>query len=56
MLTTDQAWKGLSGGKDQVPVGTAVEAFETWEQQRQEMFRGMAAMFKKGTPPPGSKT
>ncbi|KAK5943056.1 hypothetical protein PMZ80_004061 [Knufia obscura] len=52
---TDAAWKGLSEGKDQIPVGTAVKSFETWEQQKQEMFRGMAEMVKKGAPPPGSK-
>lgn len=58
MLTfvTTQAWKGLSEGKDQVPVGTAVKAFEGFEKKRQEMFQGMAQMVKSGTPPPGSGT
>ncbi|KAK5075845.1 hypothetical protein LTR70_009949 [Exophiala xenobiotica] len=53
---TNDAWKGLSEGKDQVPVGTAVKAFEGFEKKRQEMYQGMAQMVKNGTPPPGSGT
>ncbi|KAF2092029.1 short-chain dehydrogenase/oxidoreductase [Saccharata proteae CBS 121410] len=34
----DEAWAGLDGAKDQIPVGWARVAFDGWEQERQKGF------------------
>ncbi|KAJ9653904.1 hypothetical protein H2198_006955 [Neophaeococcomyces mojaviensis] len=44
---TDEAWKGLTEGKDQIPVGMAKNAFDTFEVKKQEMFNGMAMQMRK---------
>ncbi|OJD28887.1 short-chain dehydrogenase oxidoreductase [Diplodia corticola] len=33
-----ETWAGLTGGKDQVPVGSSKASFESWEQERQKAF------------------
>ena len=38
---TDEAYEGLAAGKDQIPVGSAKDWFESFEPQRQEKFHGM---------------
>lgn len=45
--STKQAWKGLTAGKDQIPVGTAKDAFKNFEEKKQEMFAGFAAHMRK---------
>jgi short-subunit dehydrogenase involved in D-alanine esterification of teichoic acids len=36
---TEEAWKGLVEGKDQIPVGFVGKAFDAFENKRQEMYR-----------------
>ncbi|KAL1799535.1 hypothetical protein ACET3X_003572 [Alternaria dauci] len=36
---TDEAWKGLVEGKDQIPVGFVGKAFDAFENKRQEMYK-----------------
>jgi short-subunit dehydrogenase involved in D-alanine esterification of teichoic acids len=36
---TDEAWKGLTDGKDQIPVGFVTKAFDAFENKRQEMYK-----------------
>ncbi|KAF1832231.1 NAD(P)-binding protein [Decorospora gaudefroyi] len=36
---TEEVWRGLVEGKEQVPVGLSVKAFEGFEDRRQEMFK-----------------
>ncbi|EUC34238.1 hypothetical protein COCCADRAFT_4381 [Bipolaris zeicola 26-R-13] len=36
---TDEAWKGLIEGKEQIPVGFTVKAFEAFENKRQELWK-----------------
>ena len=43
---TDEAWEGLTAGKDQIPVGMSKLSFDTWEQGRQKGFHGMIAAMK----------
>jgi short-subunit dehydrogenase involved in D-alanine esterification of teichoic acids len=38
---TEEAWKGLVEGKEQIPVGFVGKAFEAFEGKRQEMFHGV---------------
>jgi short-subunit dehydrogenase involved in D-alanine esterification of teichoic acids len=38
---TDEAWAGLTEGKEQIPVGFVAKAFEAFEDKRQELFHGM---------------
>ena len=38
---TEEAWKGLVMGKTDIPVGLSKRAYETFEEKRQELFRGM---------------
>ena len=45
---TDEAYAGLAAGKDQVPVGMAASAFETFELKRQEAFHGMIKRMSGG--------
>lgn len=37
----DEAWRGLLDGKEQIPIGMAGKAYETFELRRQEMFQGL---------------
>ncbi|USP81538.1 Short-chain dehydrogenase/ reductase protein [Curvularia clavata] len=36
---TDEAWKGLVEGKDQIPVGFSNQAFDAFENKRQELWK-----------------
>ena len=36
---TDEAWKGLVEGKEQIPVGFVGKAFDAFENKRQEMYK-----------------
>jgi len=36
---TEEAWKGLVEGKEQIPVGFVGKAFDAFENKRQEMYR-----------------
>lgn len=38
---TNEAWKGLIEGKDQIPVGMSRNAFESFENKRQEVYQEM---------------
>lgn len=38
---TNEAWKGLVEGKEQIPVGFAGKAFDAFEEKRQELFHGI---------------
>jgi len=38
---TDEAYKGLASGYEQIPVGTSKRAFEGFEKKRQEAFAAM---------------
>ncbi|KAF7846152.1 hypothetical protein BT93_L5116 [Corymbia citriodora subsp. variegata] len=44
---TNDTWAGMTAGKNQIPVGTAVKSFESWEQERQKMFFGMKQAMEK---------
>jgi hypothetical protein len=37
----------LLAGDDQIPVGLSNIAFNSWEQQRQQAFRGVVEMMRK---------
>ncbi len=37
---TEEAYKGLAAGKEQIPVGDAKDWFESFEPKRQEAFHG----------------
>lgn len=37
---TNEAWAGLTEGKEQIPVGFVGKAFDAFENKRQEMFHG----------------
>ena len=37
----EEAYNGLAAGKEQVPVGTSKQSFDTWEAERQKQFHGM---------------
>ncbi|KAF2830319.1 NAD(P)-binding protein [Ophiobolus disseminans] len=43
---TDEAWKGLTEGKEQIPVGFVAKAFDAFENKRQEMFHGIMMNMK----------
>lgn len=43
---TDTAWKGLTEGKEQIPVGFVAKAFDAFENKRQEMFHGIMMNMK----------
>lgn len=47
----DETWKGLSGGKDSVPVGMAAKGYapDGFETKRQQAFHGMIAQMKKSS-------
>jgi hypothetical protein len=36
---TNEAWKGLQNGEEQIPVGMAKMAYELFEMKRQERFQ-----------------
>ncbi|EAT86434.1 hypothetical protein HBI56_101380 [Parastagonospora nodorum] len=38
---TNEAWAGLTEGKEQIPVGFVGKAFDAFENKRQEMFHGL---------------
>jgi hypothetical protein len=38
----------LLAGEDQIAVGLSNIAFNSWEQQRQQAFRGVVEMMRKG--------
>ena len=44
---TDEAFAGLKAGKEEIPVGLASVWYETFEPQRQEAFRKLAATMKE---------
>ncbi|KAL2354335.1 hypothetical protein BJ546DRAFT_55786 [Cryomyces antarcticus] len=44
---TDETYKGLLEGKDQIPVGMSKDAFEGFELKRQEIFKRMTEGMKK---------
>jgi len=35
---TEEAYKSLAAGKEQIPVGSSKKSFETFEVQRQQAF------------------
>ena len=41
---TDEAFEGLEGGLEQIPVGMARRSFEGWEMRRQRAMKGMIEM------------
>ena len=43
---TDEAFAGLTAGKEEIPVGMAVDWYESFEPQRQKAFRKVAAAMK----------
>jgi short-subunit dehydrogenase involved in D-alanine esterification of teichoic acids len=45
---TDETWKGLKSGKTDIPVGRSRGSYEGWEATRQDEFRKMVEMLKKG--------
>lgn len=45
---TEEAYTGLAAGKDQVAIGMAAQAFETFEWKRQEAFHEMVKMMRGG--------
>ncbi|ETI28976.1 hypothetical protein G647_01428 [Cladophialophora carrionii CBS 160.54] len=45
----DKAYAGLASGKEQVPVGTAEQAFEAFETKRQELFANMVKTMGGGS-------
>ena len=45
----DEAYAGFAAGKDQIPVGTAADAFEKFEITRQEAFQDMTKAMKGGS-------
>jgi hypothetical protein len=38
---TEEAYQGLAAGKEQIPVGSAKDWFDSFEPQRQETFHGL---------------
>lgn len=38
---TKEAYQGLAAGKEQIPVGSAKDWFDSFEPQRQESFHGL---------------
>lgn len=44
---TEEAWAGLCEGKDQIPVGSAKEAFANFEAKRQEAYQHMTRMLSQ---------
>lgn len=42
----DEAFAGLVAGKEEIPVGLTTAWYETFEPQRQEAFRRVAAAMK----------
>ncbi|GIK07645.1 hypothetical protein Aspvir_003311 [Aspergillus viridinutans] len=45
---TEETMEKLLAGDDQIPVGLSNIAFNSWEQQRQQAFRGVVEMVRKG--------
>ncbi|GIJ92541.1 hypothetical protein Asppvi_001819 [Aspergillus pseudoviridinutans] len=45
---TKETMEKLLAGDDQIPVGLSNIAFNSWEQQRQQAFRGVVDMMRKG--------
>ncbi|KAF7183684.1 hypothetical protein CNMCM7691_004034 [Aspergillus felis] len=45
---TKETMEKLLAGDDQIPVGLSNIAFNSWEQQRQQAFRGVVEMMRKG--------
>jgi short-subunit dehydrogenase involved in D-alanine esterification of teichoic acids len=43
---TNEAWAGLTEGKEQIPVGFVAKAFDAFENKRQEMFHGFMMNMK----------
>jgi len=41
---TDELWTKLCQGDDQIPVGSAKEAFDAFENKRQELYQSMTQM------------
>jgi short-subunit dehydrogenase involved in D-alanine esterification of teichoic acids len=44
---TDVTWAGLEQGKEQIPVGMALQAFDAFETKRQSEFHKIAELMKK---------
>ncbi|KAF7713756.1 Uncharacterized protein PECH_008192 [Penicillium ucsense] len=44
---TEEAWAALCEGKDQIPVGSAKNAFANFENNRQEMYQQMTKMLSQ---------
>lgn len=44
---TEETYRGLEAGKDQIAVGMSQGAFNTWEQERQKMFHHMVEAMDK---------
>lgn len=38
---TEECWKGLSEGKEDIPVGMGKMHYESWEADRRKAFEGM---------------
>ncbi|KAF7122779.1 hypothetical protein CNMCM5793_000889 [Aspergillus hiratsukae] len=45
---TREVMDKLLAGDDQIPIGLSNIAFNSWEQQRQQAFRGVVEMMRKG--------
>jgi short-subunit dehydrogenase involved in D-alanine esterification of teichoic acids len=43
---TEEAWKGLDEGKDDIPVGMARRTYEGFEEKRQGIFRNLMELLK----------
>jgi short-subunit dehydrogenase len=43
---TEEVWKGLEEGKDDIAVGMAAKAYEVFEEKRQAMFRMLMELMK----------
>jgi hypothetical protein len=48
LTTLVQTMAKLLAGEDQIAVGLSNIAFNSWEQQRQQAFRGVVEMMRKG--------
>ena len=42
---TEEAYQGLAAGKEQIPVGSAKDWYDSFEGQRQETFHSMVKAF-----------
>jgi short-subunit dehydrogenase involved in D-alanine esterification of teichoic acids len=48
---TDEAWKSLEEGRDDIPVGMARRTYEAFEEKRQGMFRNLMGLLKASEKP-----